>query len=381
MVTSFKTVGFEFKDFTNSLGIENLKMHFEPWIIEAIELFDDNIAIPPTYKSFNEDSYLRFENQRRSFCYNPKPLEYQNTICFKGCEVLSDDFAENLKALAIEGPSHLGLRLLEHFIIAEQKVPACLTYSEAIKEAEIALELQDKYYELYGEFAPLPLPIKVIKLPLEMHLNLEEKLKPITTKENLNNVISLLESQGLAIYMYIFPSFPMRVCHLDIPPDTQHPKERRKKLIELAGEPKFVIESWINLFSRLLCLGYLLGTTRSLFTGLACDFNNATLNGGFCDVGSIEKISDIVPEKNVLESIDLSFNVLCQTILSFLSGPQQWNRRSNFPLNYLKVWVYKKMSEEIRVNIEEGAFKAIASKYFNSDDNFDEMIDQFYSFY
>ena len=374
-----QTSTFDHEDFTFLFGAEIVQKDLEQWVLGSIHLFDEEILIPPTIRSFKQGDFFRMKNHSRSCCYNPSPENSQSVICIKGCEIFSPDFEDNLRRLEDSGLGPMGPNLFEHFITVEQKIPSCLTFTEAFREANIAAEVQEKYIEAYREFAPLPLPIRVFKLPEEVCLHLEKKYQKVASKEYYNDFTSILRLHGLGIYIYLYPVNPTRVKNLDHSLPIEHPRDRQKTLSAIISEPENVVYDWITLFARLLCIGYLPATSRAMFTGVLCDVNNAAIGGGFCDVGSIEKISDINSDRIILEGIQMSFDSLCESILQFLAGPHKRNSRSKHSLNYLKLWIYARLCEDIEINRFQ--INPVISAFFNKKRDLKEMLEQFYVYY
>lgn len=378
-ISYLDTSAFECVDFTLLLDNNKLTQHLEPWVTAAVQRFDTHIPVPPTYRQFETAEYFRLRQHRRSFCHNPNQKEHKNVICFRGYEVFAEDFTANIQALSLEGPAATGIKTLDHLINVERKIPGCLTWSEAFKEANITADLVKNYIEAYGELPQLPIPLKIIQLPEQIYISVKEAMGEILSGENLNEVSSLLKNDGLAGYTYLFPASVMRVGHIPNAQAEEHPRDRIGRISGLTGQAETVISSWTRLLARMLCLGYLPGTRRSPFTGIACDTNSATITGGFCGMSSVEKMSDIKSDQSKMESIDLVFHTFCKSVLFFLSASHRWNR-SRHSLNYLKQWLYRSLCEEIRTSSRGTQEKTLAF-YFNNNDSFSEMLEHYYLFY
>jgi hypothetical protein len=375
------TSDFEFSDFTHLFENEMVRKELEPWVINSLHLFDHRCIVPPSFNEFQQGNIYRLPNHNRSFCYSESPSEYQNTICIKGCEIFTQNFEENISNLLNSNPRSFGLSLFEQLLSIEQKIPSCLTYTEAIKEAKIAEELHMRYLEVYSELAPLPLPIKVYKLPTSICSEVENKFLKTASLAYFNDISSLLNINGLGIYIYMYPISPLRISNFNDPIDNTSLQERDRTLKSILPNPQDTINDWITLFIRVLCIGFIPVTTKSYFRGALCDPNNASIGGGFCDLGSIEKISDIYSDRILIEALQLSFDTLCNSILEFVSAHNARSQTSKMPQDYLKLWVYSKMSDDIKIYRNDLELHPIVSEYFNNNRNFQEMFSQFALFY
>lgn len=375
------TSSFERVDFTWIFENEIVKKDLEPWVYSSIHIFDFEIPVPPTIRNFKQGSYFRIKNHNRSFCYTPLPDNSQSVICIKGCEIFSPDFEENLKKLEESGHSQTGLNLFVHFVTIENKIPACLTYTEALGEAKIAADVQEKYIRTYNEIAPMPLPISVFKMSEDVCLRIGDKYQSAASNEYYNDLTRILKPNGLGIYVYLYPVCPIRVKNLNNDLPLEHPRDRKMTLCKIISEPENVIYDWITLFARLLCIGFLPATSRAIFTGIVCDHNNAAIGGGFCDVGSIEKMSDIKSDRIKLEGIQISFDCLCESILQFVSGQHSRNGRSKHPLNFLKLWIYNRLCEDVDINKHEIKLDPVITSFFNNKKDMKDMLEQFYCYF
>ncbi len=85
-------------------------------------------------------------------------------------------------------------------------------------------------------------------------------------------------------------------------------------------QPEQVVERWIDLVARMLALGFLPGRTEHIGIGHCLEMQNAVIDGGFVDLGSIVAMSKVRSERAFLEMLLAAFADLAKTVRHFLLG-------------------------------------------------------------
>lgn len=249
-------------------------------------------------------------------------------LAYKGSEVHALDRDQHLAVLAgfrVDYPGR-GKSLFsaaEHFALIEQKVPLALSSEEAIDDARAAAQLQQAHLQRFSGLAHTPCPLLVVQWPEQIRDSHLQALRPILSGRAMH-VVENMTRQGLAAIVYHYPGLPLRVAHL--------PQELKKspgnnwleKLSALTANydksPEQVIDAWIALVARMLSLGFLPGRTEHIGIGHCLEMQNAVIDGGFVDVGSIIKMTEIHSEKAFMEMLMAAFADLSKTVRHFLLG-------------------------------------------------------------
>lgn len=278
----------------------------------SIALLRSRIPLLRSIAPCIEGCVYRLPGHNRSFCYALKCSDAISrnspVLVFKGTEPLLQDFTIMLDWMA-QSPLRKSSRVMsDHFPLAEGKIPGALSLKEALGEARIALDVQQRHLIHYGELARLPTPLLVHTFSDLQHDACAETLRAKLSRPAFERIQPLLQS-GLAIYIYHYPSAPIRANYLG---DMGAPQFRGL----LAGklDEERTISEWVRLLVRLLYLGYLPYTVRNEGLGACMDFGNAALDGGFCDPDSIAEIKTSPDPEFLRESIIQSLTLLQNTV-------------------------------------------------------------------
>jgi hypothetical protein len=263
-----------------------------------------------------EKRFYRLPNHNRSFCYALSDTENifsSPAIVFKGVEPLLPEFARTIDWMLLAPVRRSPRVMADHFPLSEGKIPGALSLNEAMREAAIASELQSKHLQYYGELARLPVPLLVHRFSKEHKESCAALLKRKLSDVAFERIEPLL-SAGLGVYIYYYPAAPARA---DIYGSGGSPK-----LMDYAAKrcsPEAMVARWVQLLARLLYLGYLPYTPRNDGLGACMDFGNASLDGGFCDLDSVQPIASAGTDEFVYESLISSLRVLQTTVARVVS--------------------------------------------------------------
>lgn len=207
-----------------------------------------------------------------------------------------------------EQPQNARLSVLERFLFVENKFPGAVRLQEALDEARVAADFQLAYWRRYGELARAPLPLVVHQIPQELERSLLELLCRRLPARHHGRVQALLP---LGVLVYWYPTLPERVSHVRLP-EGEHWQFLRQLL-----DPRQVVESWIELLTRCLLLGWVPCDPRSSLQGMCLEAQNLTLDGGMVDLDSLRRLETFHDPRSAVERC---FEVLAASIAHFLTG-------------------------------------------------------------
>lgn len=207
-----------------------------------------------------------------------------------------------------EQPQSARLSILERFLFVENKFPGAVRLQEALDEARVAADFQLAHWQRFGELARVPLPLVVHQLPSGLEQSLVDLICRRLPERHHGRVRALLP---LGVLVYWYPTLPERVSHLRFPQGTHW--QNLSRLLE----PRQVVDSWIELFTRCLLLGWVPCDPRSSLQGMCLEAQNLTLDGGMVDLDSMRRLETF---RDARPAIERSFEVLAASIAHFLTG-------------------------------------------------------------
>src|SRR5437868_5063485 len=169
-----------------------------PQVAAATAFLRASIPLPRNAVPGIEGRLYRLPNHNRSFCYSladgAAGLASSATLVFKGAEPMLEDFSKMLDWMA-QAPLRKSSRVMaDHFPLAEGKIPGALSLKEALSEAHIALQAQERHLRHYGEFARLPTPLLVHTFSDSSRDACTSKLRAKLSRSAFERIESLLGS-------------------------------------------------------------------------------------------------------------------------------------------------------------------------------------------
>jgi hypothetical protein len=161
----------------------------------------------------------------------------------------------------------------------------------------------------------LPVPLFVFRLPEEREAEVVSALRARMSDMAFERIGPHLE-RGIGIFAYYYPGPPIRVHAVGRPrflwpgPD------------DLASHQNVIekmVPGWITIAARLLWLGLFPSTPLSYRLGTIFEANNACLDGGVCDVGSIYPMDKAVNEGFFVRSVVMGVGSL-RTVIARAFG-------------------------------------------------------------
>lgn len=274
---------------------------------------------------FHSGEYQRPYRHLRAF--------YQDTgvgvLAHKGTEVYAHDRDQHLAVLAqfridypVRGKSLFSAA--EHFALVEQKIPLAISAFEAVEDAKAACMLQQAHLRRFGQLASIPTPLLVLAWPVsarESHLAALRKL----LSERAMRIVETSSADGLAAIIYHYPRLPLRVAHLPVELKKFGDAPWLQRLASLTAgygmTPGQVVDRWIDLVARMLALGFLPGRTEHIGIGHCLEMQNAVIDGGFVDLGSIIPMAEVRSDAAFMEMLMAAFADLSKTVRHFMLGP------------------------------------------------------------
>jgi hypothetical protein len=293
----------------------------ESWLRTALETFASELPRPPSAGTFVQPPYYRPPGAHRSFYVSALAGEARtdsprSVIAIKGLEPLAPDFDDAIESF--QRPSHSPHTIAEHLIFEEHKIPGCLSLAEALREAEHAAEVQGRHLRAYGELARLPVPLFLYRHSEDVAQVILETLRRHLSDPALDAVEPLLAA-GLGVYLFSYPTPPVRASDLDSVLTGLRFHERMFALIALC-DPELVIRRWVRGFVRMLYLDVAPGSLAWLRGGVCCQPQNACIDGGFVDLGSLTPFAGLHDDAAVDAALQLSFESLLLTVRTLVVG-------------------------------------------------------------
>jgi hypothetical protein len=335
-----------------------------PWVRAAYDGLRDRMVVARTCRAFDAGRIFRPAGHYRAI-YMRGPDEQggvqdDGVLAIKGTELFATDLEAMIASIKQTRHPHADKKHsnLEHFPIIEQKVPMALLVEEGLAEARQAQRFQAAHLERYGELAAAPIPLLVIRWPDPVVAAFRDALVPALS-ERAAELVALRMAGGLGVYVYYYRNPPLRALHLDAALESKvgaHDGYRgRLAALEQRVEPRQVVADWVALVARMLALGFMPCTRASHETGQCLRSMNAVVDGGFVDLDSMQPLSALASEEELVETLLVSLKELSETVATFVLGSAL--PRSNLGPSPALVShaVFALVRDELRAAMEEEA--------------------------
>jgi hypothetical protein len=295
-----------------------------PQVIHFYENISDQTFNDSKLDSFDDGKKVRPFRHLRAFY---ERLEAGGVIAIKGTEILNSKVLDKLYALKnvqVDYPSR-GRSLfsvIEHFPIVEQKIPMAVTLSECKEDVSAAMKLQSAHVSFFDAFAHAPIPLAIIKWSEKVTNQFINELLPMLSPRAAD-IVKMVAKDGLATMLYYYPNVPYRVAHVNVEFNLNQIsyQERLVKLNKLF-KPSNMVDKWIDNTARMLVLKLMPSSIESIGVGHCLEAQNAVLDGGFVDLGSIKSFDDIKTQQEFVQTFSATTIDLAKTIKVFLLGAQ-----------------------------------------------------------
>lgn len=284
--------------------------------------FEAGIPLAPGIAPADGGEWVRPYRHLRAFYLRVE----DGVLAVKGSEPFAADLIPHLQGMAgyrVTYPSR-GKSLfsaLEHFPLVEQKTPLAVPLGEALEDAERALAWQHAHLERFDGIAHAPLPLRVVRWPESVVAEYRRTLLPMLSAR-ARAIIERVLNDGLGCLIYHYPTLPLRAAHLDellggTPSD--YPS-RRAALEERGIDPRRTVDGWLEQGARMLAAGYLPGSVESIGIGHCLEAQNAVVDGGFVDLGSMREMAEVEDPRLFTEAVLAACADLAKSIRTLLLG-------------------------------------------------------------
>jgi hypothetical protein len=271
-------------------------------------------------------------------------------LAVKGTEVLCDDYWPWIQQMrndrvclellvgdvsAVRGSPYAEISQIDRWPIVERKVPGVLTFAEASGEAQIAFDFQSAHARRYGAAARVPFPLLVYRWPESLCKQLWDKMRPLLASRSVPVVESSLRD-GLGAYVYYYPTVPLRLNHLELE-EISLPaaavgrrfayRKRAQGLAQAKLDPQLIIGRWMELFVRMLCVGFLPKDPTSFLTADCLQSWNMVLDGGMVDIDSLKPAGEVIDDREFYDIVRRSVRELTIDVSRMLLGTKAIDAR------------------------------------------------------
>ena len=268
---------------------------------------------------FDGAHYFRPAGHARSFYLR---LEDSGVVAFKGTEPLSRDYRTVFEQAFHRRPV-LDYSPMDHFVLREDEVYLAVTAPNAVSCAERSADWVRAYLDRFGELPNTPIPLLVLAIPSTVADEFSDTLMPYLTDRpqlSAQRRVSGLVDSGLAVYVYHFPSTPIRLAHAR----GEFPGAFGVG-VDAAKRSNFnldsAVRSWIELFARMLVVGYV--PTTAVHAGHCLQSQNLAISGGFCDIDSIQPLESLGP-RDLAAALVYSVTEFAEAVAGVIGLPAAW---------------------------------------------------------
>lgn len=293
-----------------------LLLEREPNIAGVLDEITRGCPLAKTVRTFKGKHFERLPGHARSFLLHLR----EGVLVFKGAEPFSSDYREILKDAWHK--RELGrYSAMDHFAIFEDEVYLGVTKRVAIEGAQRVQAWVNAHTAIFRELPRTPFPLLVLEIPDDVSQELGKLLVPLLSNRLQHSAKKKVEGllrEGLGVYVYYYAGMPFRLAHAlgsfpgsfgigygDAP--------------QLAFDIDAAVASWADLFARMLMAGFV--PTTPVHTGNCLQSQNVAIDGGICDVDSLEPIASLPHSRDLASALSASLTELTQTVSRATSLP------------------------------------------------------------
>src|SRR5262245_8233778 len=123
------------------------------------------------------------------------------------------------------------------------------------------------------------------------------------------------------MYVYYYPSAPVRLAHLPIGNAEEIGLSSRWKQLDEVLDWRETVEGWLDLAAKMIRLGFLPKAPTSLLSGDCLQYQNGVVDGGFADLDSIIHVDAVKSERELRDILRRTLIELSKSIATLLLGP------------------------------------------------------------
>lgn len=296
------------------------------------------LPLAPTLTPFDKPDIVRPDHHRRAFYVRIPPDQGGGVIAIKGTEPFLQEEVSMMIASGLHSAwyPHRMMRLIDLYPAREFKVPLAETLREAHGDALLANELVVAYARRYGAIPALPIPLAVMRLPDAVSKSFMDLLRP-----ELNpfprEVVELQVEKGLGCYVYYYPTAPYPRVR-DVAEELDGRGPARFKALAAKEPPIVTVRRWVDLFVRILALGYLPAATTREVLGQLVKSQNVVVGGGFVDIDSARLMTDFKDWRELVEAYLFSLETFARTVGDFLFDEVS-EQSTGSPFGFCLMWL------------------------------------------
>jgi len=293
-----------------------LLLEREPTVATVLREISLECPVAETARRFKGEHFERLQGHTRSFLLRLR----EGVLVFKGTELFSSDYREVIQE-AWHKREFERFSAMDHYAIVEDEVYLGLTKRVAVGGARRTWAWVSAHTDIFRELPRTPFPLLVLEVPDKVTQQFGEVLLPLVSDRlqfSARKKVEGLLRDGLGIYVYYYPGIPIRLAHAlgsfpgSFGVDTGH-------AAPLAFDIDAAVASWTDMFARMLVAGFV--PTTPIHTGNCLQSQNVVIDGGFCDVDSVETISSLPHTRDLASALSTSLTELTQTVSSVTGLP------------------------------------------------------------
>ena len=288
----------------------------EPNIANLLAEVARGCPVSETARPFKGKHFERPRGHARSFLLRLR----EGVLVFKGTELFSADYREILEEAWQK--RELGRHsAMDHFAIAEDEVYMGLAKRLALGGAQRTWAWVSAHADIFRELPRTPFPLLVLEVPDSATQELGAALLPLLSDRlqfSARKKVEGLLRDGLGVYVYYYPGMPIRLAHaLGSFPGSFGVGTNESP--PLAFDIDAAVVSWTDMFARMLVAGFV--PTTPVHTGNCLQSQNVAIDGGLCDVDSLEPIASLPYPRDLASALSTSLTQLTQTVSNATSLP------------------------------------------------------------
>jgi len=322
-------------------------------LAEAVGLLGSgSVPVAPTMLPFESDIALRPLAHRRAFYVRVPAERGGGYIAIKGSE---PTLGEDLGMLVASGIHKAwstadNMRIIDVFPTREFKVPMAETLREAVGEAVIADELSQAYGRRYGEVPLLPIPLAALRWPDKVANASLDVVGP-ELHAFAREVVEHQITRGLGCYVYYYPTAPFPRVR-DAAAALGDKGSQRFAALSAKEPPLTTVRRWVDLFARIVALGYLPATTTRFALGQVVQAQNVVVGGGFVDVDSVRRTNTFDDWRELVEAYLFSLETFARTIGIYLFDGLG-ERSTASPVGLCLMWVAQMLGKAVNDDVAQ----------------------------
>ncbi len=296
-------------------GLLSMLVGKDPGVDKLLAEFQQRCPVAESCRPFEDGAFHRMKGHVRSFAARTSG---GGVVVVKGTEPMSKDYLEICDD-AMRARPFCMMSKVDWFLLIENEPFLGQSLSLALNYAKLSLEFTAKYVARFGILPKIPFPIAVFKIPEPAAEEFKAKTRPYASdRPQVSSRVRLDEliAKGLGVFVYYYPGTPLRAAHARgmFPGSHEAGSFQDVKQVDFRS----AIDGWLELTAEMLVLGYL--PTAHIHQGNCMQAQNLCIDGGMCDIDSIEPMSNVVGDKLFLDALFYSLFVLAGSISSVVSN-------------------------------------------------------------